>query len=632
MLLVSTLISVWAAISEHRAEQLAQSRLEAESAARKQAVTQSTKATTMNALLQQMLQAADPDANRGTDYTVRQLLDTFSRDLKEQLKNDPEAEAAIRATIGNAYRRLDLTDEAKPHLEFALETRLRLLGPDNAEVAQSHVDYAWNLFESGNPEGAEADARAALAIYRKLDRPTIDIISILADLQLFLEFQRKYSEAEEIGQQVLSMAGGHPEQFPQVANVLHRLADCARSQGDDPKAERLARQSVALHRKVHGDSHVETAWGLYELGRALQNQLKLDESEACYRDAISILRKQYKDSHKNVQTVMSALVEVLIAKSDEAGVEAIQNEIADRIRVAAGGIDGDDPHFRIYAAKTARSARDLPKAIAECSAALAADPGLAEGWSIRGLCYLEMDEFAKAISDLTAATRLNPGDWWLWHELAYASEQTGERQKAMIALTRCSEARGGESASEAVLGAGKSDAQVSDADFLEAMEFAPANWESRKISATEKAAFKWAAQTSRPLTNGDFKAGLQGWTAEGFGAFGLYSTPTGPAFTTYGAHQDADTGRLYQCFKVPDDAISMRFAIQGGSDERRRYVALWRQDRVFKHVTARNENTFIDVHWDLTPLRGEIVTLEIVDHSRGPFGFITARDFVIVRP
>jgi hypothetical protein len=60
-------------------------------------------------------------------------------------------------------------------------------------------------------------------------------------------------------------------------------------------------------------------------------------------------------------------------------------------------------------------------------------------------------------------------------------------------------------------------------------------------------------------------------------------------------------------------------------------VALWRQGEVWKHLTAHNDSTFIDVQWDITPLRGEVVALEIVDHARGPWGFISARNFLIVR-
>ena len=631
ILLVSTIVSVWAAISEHRAEQLAQTRLEAESAARKLAVTQSNKATTINELLQQMLQAADPNAAHGADYTVRQLLDKFSHDLKDQLKDEPEVEAAIRATIGKAYQGLGLAQKAKPHLQFALDTRLRLFGPDNADVAQSHLDWAWNLFEGGDMAGAEASARTALAIHQKIHAQQRAIVSSLAALHLFLELQRKYSECDEVAEQILAIARQQPDRFPELANVLHHYADSALNQGDKVKAERLAREALALHRKVHGDSHPETGWGLFQLGRALQEQVKLDEAEACYREALTIFRKQYNDSHKSIQYVARALTDVLNAKGDEAGVKQLNDELSARLSATTAGLD--DPHFHVYAARLALSTGDRSKAIAECSAAIVADPESTEAWSVRGACYLAMDEFTKAASDFTAATRLNPRDWWLWHEQAYALDRAGERTKAIAALTRSLELRDIESAPQQSLGASADKPQVSDANFTNAIELDPVNWESREISSSEKTALALAAQTSRPLTNGDFSAGTQGWTAEGGGhSFGIWRDSIGIGFTTYGAHQDADTGRLYQCFKVPDDATALKFLLQGGSDEKRIYVALWRQDRVWKYATARNDNTHFAVEWDLTPLRGEVVTLEIVDHTRVGYGFIGVRDFAIVRP
>jgi tetratricopeptide (TPR) repeat protein len=445
--------------------------------------------------------------------------------------------------------------------------------------------------------------------------------------------QRKYSEGDAVAEQILAIARKQQERFPELANVLHQYADSALNQGDKVKAERLAREALALHRKVHGESHPETGWGLFELGRALQEQLKLDEAEVCYREAMTIFRKQYNDSHKSIQYVARALTDVLNAKGDEAGVKEIQDELTTRIRAAAAGFDGDDPQFHIYAAKMALSSGDWPRAIAECSAALVADPELMEGWSIRGTCYLEVKEFAKAANDFTAATQLNPRDWWLWHEQAYALDLAGERAKAIAALTRAIELRDSGSGLQVARGGATRDSQLSDAEFLTELELGPVNWETRDISSREKAARELAEQTSRPLANGDFSAGIQGWTPEGgiSDAAGIYTEPTGPAFTTYAGHKDLDTGRLYQCFMVPKDAASLQFSIKGGSDEKRLYVALWRQGHVWKHVTARNDSTFIDVQWDLTPLRGEVVSLEIVDHSRTAWGFISVRDFVIVR-
>src|SRR5437016_7020779 len=49
-----------------------------ERTARQKAVTETAKATATSALLQQLLRSADPDGLKGSDYTVRQLLDDFA--------------------------------------------------------------------------------------------------------------------------------------------------------------------------------------------------------------------------------------------------------------------------------------------------------------------------------------------------------------------------------------------------------------------------------------------------------------------------------------------------------------------------------------------------------------------------
>ena len=73
-----------------------------EKSAHQRTVTEAEKATTINDLRQGMLASANPNENKGADYTVRQLLDVFSEGLGNQLKNQPEVEASIRATNGNA--------------------------------------------------------------------------------------------------------------------------------------------------------------------------------------------------------------------------------------------------------------------------------------------------------------------------------------------------------------------------------------------------------------------------------------------------------------------------------------------------------------------------------------------------
>jgi hypothetical protein len=142
-----------------------------------------------------------------------------------------------------------------------------------------------------------------------------------------------------------------------------------------------------------------------------------------------------------------------------------------------------------------------------------------------------------------------------------------------------------------------------------------------------------AARSGRPLTNGNFAAGLDGWQAEGgAGAFRTFRQGTETALSTFGKNKDADTGRLYQCFKVPSEAAELRFSLHGGADARTTYIALWHGARLHRRMTGRNDNTPFRVAWDVAPLRGEVVTLEIVDNSTAAWGFLGVQGFALAHP
>ncbi len=155
---------------------------------------------------------------------------------------------------------------------------------------------------------------------------------------------------------------------------------------------------------------------------------------------------------------------------------------------------------------------------------------------------------------------------------------------------------------------------------------------TRAASSLEQNALQEAERTSRLLTNGDFTKGLEGWNIEG-GAAAFRTFPRGDAsfLTTWGDQQDGNTGRLFQCFKVPNDAVKLVFKLHGGSNREKTYVALWRKNDRQGQVAARNDNTPFQASFLLKPLRDEIVTLEIVDNNTDGWGFIGVEDFHIVR-
>ena len=102
--------------------------------ARKRAVTEAAKATAVSELLQDMIGSGDPYFQKGSDYTVRQLLDDYSVGLTNQLAGQPEVEATLRQVMGWVYYRLGVFSKAESNLLSAVELRrvARMLSSTNS--------------------------------------------------------------------------------------------------------------------------------------------------------------------------------------------------------------------------------------------------------------------------------------------------------------------------------------------------------------------------------------------------------------------------------------------------------------------------------------------------------------------
>jgi tetratricopeptide (TPR) repeat protein len=100
-------------------------------------------------------------------------------------------------------------------------------------------------------------------------------------------------------------------------------------QGHFVEGERLASQAVEMHRRLHGDLHPETAFGLRTLARALAPQQKLVEAEAADREALVVFRHQFPESHPNIRESMYHLRTVLEARDDKAALDALAKQEAE---------------------------------------------------------------------------------------------------------------------------------------------------------------------------------------------------------------------------------------------------------------------------------------------------------------
>jgi tetratricopeptide (TPR) repeat protein len=437
-LVLGTAISIWQAAVARHAQAQAAARLVAETQARQEA-------SAISELLQEGLASANPDTARGSDYTVRQLLDQISARLGDQLRDQPAAEAAIRATIGNAYFRLGLPEQAAPHLKRALELRERLFGPDHPDVARSLYDEAWNLQEYGDPEGAEARVRRALGIHQKAGLRTAETVRFLWLLQLILRREGREAESEHVGKDAAAMARQLPDAGPELANILHTLAESARLlRRDLVGGERLARESLALHRRFRGGDHPQTARALNVLGIILAEENRYDEAAPCLRESIAVFEKHFGYINEGTLPSIAGLMMALRAGGDTAGLESLRADVAARARSVLRDRPNDaGPLF--YAALALAIVGDTDGAVELYSAAAAADGGSLKVWykRIDQLAWLlavrpdPQRRHAAAAMDLAQqAVALAPRDPIVWMTLGAAHYRAGRFQAALESLTK----------------------------------------------------------------------------------------------------------------------------------------------------------------------------------------------------
>ena len=168
-------------------------------------------------------------------------------------------------------------------------------------------------------------------IYQRQNSDPHRTVRALWTLQQFLIRQSRLAEADEAANDALALAGDAKDSdFAELPNILHGLADAKSSQEKYDEAEKWARQAVEMHRRVHGDRHPETAWGLMTWASALKGQRKFADAEPPLREALAIFREYYAPEHDAIQGVTENLKLVLQAKGDRAGLDALTSEVAKR--------------------------------------------------------------------------------------------------------------------------------------------------------------------------------------------------------------------------------------------------------------------------------------------------------------
>jgi eukaryotic-like serine/threonine-protein kinase len=303
-----------------------------------------------------MFRVSDPSEARGNSVTAREILDKASKDISKGLNQDPELQANMQSLMGRVYNRLGLYAKAQELLTPAVETRRRVLGPNNPETLAAMVDLAnalsdqakypdgdklyQEVIDKGRRIGAPARRRViaamnnlALNLYsegrtadaEKIQRELVetqrstlgpeapDTLTALSNLALTVRNESHFADAVAIDRQVLegrrhTLGDDHPDTLRSAANLA---LDLAAQQGHDAEAEQLLRPTLEAQRRIVGPEHPDTLVSMAALVQVLSQENRIAEAETLARQELEISRRTLGPEHPRTLRCLNQLAAVL---------------------------------------------------------------------------------------------------------------------------------------------------------------------------------------------------------------------------------------------------------------------------------------------------------------------------------
>ncbi len=284
LVLLSLIAGLVAALSQAR-----RARLEAELAN-----DQRARAEAMSSFLEGMLGSADATAytrgrGRGVATTIAEVLDQAAERAGTDFAGRPDAEVAIRKTLGKTYRSLGIFDKSEVQLRRALEIERGLVGENHPDYADLEGWLAAPLYFSGRYDEAERLQRHAIGILRaSLPEHGLRLAMLVNDLGLLLWSRGDPRSAEPLLDETLSLVeryapGGHPIAGAALGN-LGLIHD---ARGDLDGAIRYYREAIASLEALPGPKPLEVAINKGNIATALRIRGDYRDAEPLLRESIS---------------------------------------------------------------------------------------------------------------------------------------------------------------------------------------------------------------------------------------------------------------------------------------------------------------------------------------------------------
>lgn len=246
------------------------------------------------------------------DLKVRTALDRAAARIAGKFNGQPEVEAAIRDTIGQAYVDLGLYPEAEKQLEREMDLQRRVLGAENPKTLKTNSHLGVVAESQGKYRRAEAIFSQTLESQRRLlGVEHQDTLFSMNELAVVYHYEGKYAQAEALHIQILAIRRrerGNENQ--ETLSSMNNLAGVYVSEGKYPQAEALFKQTLEIQSRVLGAEHPNTLHTINNLAWAYEAEGKYSQAEALFSRSLTIERRVLGTEHPSTLGCINNLATV----------------------------------------------------------------------------------------------------------------------------------------------------------------------------------------------------------------------------------------------------------------------------------------------------------------------------------
>jgi tetratricopeptide (TPR) repeat protein len=198
-------------------------------------------------------------------------------------------------------------------------------------VAEQMNEFLTAIFTSADPiraSGAELTARQALdAASARLGSEFASAPVVKANLHNALAASYLslgvYDQAEAHLLEADRLLNTVPDAGALAGDVAGNLAALRYEQGLFDEAERFARRSLEIHRRIVGDEHPDTAQAKNNLGAILRALGRADEARPLYEEALRTRRALLGSDHPDVAETLNNLAGLIMLNGDPASAQPL---------------------------------------------------------------------------------------------------------------------------------------------------------------------------------------------------------------------------------------------------------------------------------------------------------------------